>query len=273
MTYRRCRSRSQAFRVLADPRLHCPAVPFTYFAHQIFVLPFKLVRPRWFDGTALCIGSMAPDFAYAFDALPLEFASHTAVAQFTWTLPFTLLATLCVRQLATPFGEQLPAPLGLEVQALSRSRHSPLVTAWSALLGGFSHVFIDGFTHAHGWAAAEFPSLRVELFDAFPVSKLLQYTGHTLGTLVGFGMFARLVAARRVSLWNGDAAPAERREPERWFWQFVAVGSLLSIAAASSAIVTGGGLPAAIMRASWVLLAVLVVASLRAVKRARATRA
>ncbi|HKP63187.1 MAG TPA: DUF4184 family protein [Polyangiales bacterium] len=239
-------------------------MPFTYFAHQVFVLPFKVARPRWFDGTALCIGSMAPDFAYAFEALPFEFGSHTASSQFTWTLPFTLLATLCVRRLATPLGEQLPSPLGLEVQALSRSRHSPLVSAWSALLGGFSHVFVDGFTHGHGWAVAEFPSLRAEVFDAIPVSKVLQYTGHTLGTLIGFAMFARLVAARRVSQWNGDADSAEAREPERWFWPFVAAGSLLSIPAASSVLVTGGGAPAAIMRASWVLLAVLVVATLRA---------
>lgn len=75
---------------------------------------------------------------------------------------------------------------------------------------------------------------------------------------------ALLVAARRVSLWNGDAGPARRREPERWFWPFVAAGSLLSLPAASSVLVTGGGAPAAIMRASWVLLGVLVVATLRA---------
>ena len=239
-------------------------VPFTYFAHQVFVLPLKLARPRWFDGTALCIGSMAPDLAYAFDASPLEFRSHTAVAQFTWTLPLTLLATFCLRFLAIPLGEQLPAPLGLEVQALSRSRRSLLMSTSSALLGGFSHVFIDGFTHAHGWAVAVFPSLRLELFDSFTLSKLLQYTGHTLGTLIGFAMFARLVVARRVSLWNGEAGRRVSRKPERWFSKFVAAGSLLSIPAASSVLFTGGGLPTAIMRASWVGLAVLVVASLRA---------
>ena len=66
-------------------------MPFTYFAHQAFVLPLKLARPRWFDGTALCIGSMAPDFAYAFEMLPFAFESHTIISQFTWTLPVGIM--------------------------------------------------------------------------------------------------------------------------------------------------------------------------------------
>ena len=31
---------------------------------QVFVLPLKAWRPRAFDGTALCIGSMAPDLPF-----------------------------------------------------------------------------------------------------------------------------------------------------------------------------------------------------------------
>ncbi|MEY4576015.1 MAG: hypothetical protein RL701_718, partial [Pseudomonadota bacterium] len=68
-------------------------MPFTFFAHQTIVMPFKWAKPRWFDGMALCIGSMAPDFAYALDHTPLSFHSHNIPEQVVWTIPLTLLLT------------------------------------------------------------------------------------------------------------------------------------------------------------------------------------
>ena len=36
-------------------------MPATFPSHAAAVLPLKLWRPRWFDGVALVVGSMAPD--------------------------------------------------------------------------------------------------------------------------------------------------------------------------------------------------------------------
>ena len=36
-------------------------LPLTWFAHQVPMIGMKLARPKWFDATALCIGSMMPD--------------------------------------------------------------------------------------------------------------------------------------------------------------------------------------------------------------------
>ncbi|MEU7905931.1 DUF4184 family protein [Actinoplanes sp. NPDC049118] len=39
----------------------------TFSSHPAAVLQLKVWRPRWVDGVALAIGSMAPDLAYALD--------------------------------------------------------------------------------------------------------------------------------------------------------------------------------------------------------------
>src|SRR5262249_10201056 len=94
---------------------HRTPMPFTYFAHQVLVIPLKMARPRWFDGTALCVGSMAPDFAYALSGTHLEFASHTIVAQLLWSVPITWCMTQLFRtRIAAPLGAQLPGVLGAE---------------------------------------------------------------------------------------------------------------------------------------------------------------
>lgn len=225
-------------------------MPFTYFAHQLFVLPFKHQKPHRFDGTALCIGSMAPDFAYALERSPLAVSTHNLPAQLFWTLPVTCALTWLIRsQLAVPIGAQLPAPLGSEVQALTGSRHPFSVTAYSAVLGGLTHLFADAFTHPHGWAFEHIGFLRTMVFDWLTVATLLQYLGHTLGTALGFTWFSRLVASRRISHWNGATAlPLEPRVS--WFWPALLQGSALCALVAVLLLVRGYVVSIAIMRAS-----------------------
>jgi hypothetical protein len=229
------------------------AMPFTYFAHQLFVLPLKQSKPRWFDGTALCIGSMAPDFAYALERSPFAVSTHNLPAQLFWTLPVACALTWLIRnRLAVPLGAQLPAPLGGEVQALANSRHPFGVTASSAVLGGLTHIFVDAFTHPHGWAFERLSVLRVMLFDLVTVSTALQYLGHSVGTALGFMWFARLVAARRISGWNGSAAIVLEAEVPRvrWFWPTLAQGSALCALVAALLMLRGYVVSIAVMRAS-----------------------
>lgn len=130
-------------------------MPFTLFAHQSVVLPLEWVRPRWFDGAALCFGSMAPDWAYAFEGTRLSVRSHTLPAQLWWTVPTAVAATLLLRHLvAAPLSRELPGWIGAQVGALARARRSLVLTITSALVGGLSHVFIDGFTVTHPAAAS-----------------------------------------------------------------------------------------------------------------------
>lgn len=241
------------------------AMPFTFFAHQVVVLPLKCARPRWFDGTALCVGSMAPDLGYALNGTPLAFSSHRIVAQLFWSLPITLWLVAFIRDaLADPLGARLPAPLGPELRALAVSRHGLGTTISSALLGAFSHIFVDGFTHTHSWAARRFEFLRHVVFEVaghhVTVAVLLQYTSHVLGTALGVAMFVSLIGRGRISTWSGahDCAGATQPNTPR-FWAPLAISFAVAPLAALSAAATGGGLSTAIIRAAWVVFAGLAL--------------
>jgi hypothetical protein len=234
-------------------------MPFTFFAHQSFVMPLKAARPRWFDGTALCIGSMAPDLAYATYGTPLAFDSHKLLAQLTWSLPVALILTLIVRRvLAEPVGLVLPGHLGVEVRALSRSRHPPWVMVWSALVGALSHIFVDGFTHTGGWAATRIPWLQHTVSElaghTFTVAGVFQDVGHVVGTAAGIALLWYFVSRRRFSTWSGvgpDVGALPSPPPPPIFWVAVAGGLALAALAAMTVASTGGGGDVAIIRAAW----------------------
>lgn len=231
-------------------------MPLTYFAHQLFVLPLKAARPRWFDGTALCIGSMAPDFAYAWVGTRLAFSSHHALAHLTWSLPVTLLCTRIVRAyLAEPIGAQLPDPIGCEVRALARSVHHWAITVMSALLGSFSHVFVDSFTHRHGWGYDHFRVLHQHVLPGWQVADALQYTGHVFGSLLCLLWCIRLCARHQVSAWNGSEHEPGRYPMLPWFWPALRSLAVLCAAVTLLLVFRGDSMPVAIMRASYLAFA------------------
>ena len=235
-------------------------MPLTYFAHQLFVLPFKSLAPRQFDGTALCIGSMAPDFAYAFVDTPWFFHSHTLQAQVTWSVPVTyLLSRVTRRFLAEPLGAQLPDPLGCEVRALAHTSHPWWITVLSALLGGMSHIFVDSFTHRHGWGYDHFAVLHRVVAPGWQVADVLQYVGHSLGSLLAGLWMWRLCVTHRVSAWNGAAHEARSvSRPAPWFWPTLQLGAAACALAAALGVYAGMALPIAIIRASYLGLALLL---------------
>ena len=232
-------------------------MPLTYLAHQLAVIPLKAARPRWFDGTALCIGSMAPDFAYAFTGTPLGFGSHNLRAQLFWSLPVTLLLTRIVRAwLAEPIGAQLPEPYGSQVRALARSTHAWFVTVISALVGGVSHVLMDSCTHRHGWGYNHFAWLHVHVSPSWQVADVLQYVGHTLGTLLCALLVMRLCAAQCVSSWNGSQQSLTTTErPAPWFWSALTLLAAVCGALAVLVVARGDGIPVAIIRGSYAAFA------------------
>lgn len=238
-------------------------MPFTYFAHQLVVIPLKCARPRWFDGTALCVGSMAPDFAYALEHTPAAFASHNLPAQLFWSVPVALATTLLFRtRVADPLGAQLPGVTGTELRALAQSRRALWVTAVSGLIGGLSHLFLDGFTHKTGWGTNHIAALHHVVGSVagqpIPVWALLQYLGHTLGTPLGLLLMAALIRKRAFSRWNAvPPQPEARLDGSAPLWRLV----LLSLPLAVLATWSGHNLPVAIIRGTLTCLLGLALAA------------
>jgi hypothetical protein len=198
-------------------------MPFTFLAHQAPVLPLKRWGPRAFDGTALVIGSMAPDLVYVLDGTSWEIDAHSVTGQIIWCLPLTVVLTWLLKRYVTPVvgtwlsGRRSGLLRGLA--ALGRwdarpSWHNGVVLVSSALIGSFSHIAFDGFTHPDGWAMnrlPQFESRAVTLPAAMSgrdmaMSTVLQILASVGGALVALWSLWRL--ARRLRVPN---APAPHR--------------------------------------------------------------
>jgi hypothetical protein len=188
-------------------------MPATFPSHPGFVLPLKAWRPRWFDGVALAVGSASPDIAYLLDGSgwPVWPLSHEPLGLVVWCLPVTLAVAWLLRQAAPVVAAHLPpAGLGLrDYGALGRNPHRWYVTAWSAGLGGASHLVAD-------LLEAREPESEAGL--------------HLLGGLVFLLVLRHVGRHGLIRKWHGPA-PAVPRRP-RLFW---GVATVVAVAGALAA--------------------------------------
>lgn len=194
-------------------------MPLTFFAHQAPVLPLKIARPEAFDGTALCLGSMAPDLAYPLGSR-LNEISHTPLGVVTWAVAFTVAGCLAVRRWVAPTAfAHLPDAGWLRLHSLrvlGRRRPPLRQTVVSGTVGAATHVFIDGFTHPERfgtrWLGLDRMFIDVPLLHrTMTVSHALQLAGHTVGSLLGLALLAHVGRRRLVERWYGTPAVRDAR--------------------------------------------------------------
>ena len=217
-------------------------MPFTFFAHQVPVLPLKTWRPRWFDGTALVISSMAPDLAYAFG--PTVLHGHHLDGLFTICVPMTLTVTFVVRRFVADVAFAYldhPRFQLADFRALATRRPPVWQTVISAVLGAGSHILLDSFTHDFGWGARvlgwNHPVIFHLLGRDFTVARTLQYVGHTFGSITCVVMLWLLTRRGRMADWYGThVIQAARschvtRRQRLAFWTVTLMFGMLSSAA------------------------------------------
>ncbi len=189
-------------------------MPLTFPSHPVAVIPLKLWRPRWFDGVALVIGSMTPDFAYVFDGsgLPVWPFSHQLAGLVGWCLPMAFVGSWLVRRAAPVMAAHLPSGGWLALRdygSLGASHHRWWITASSALIGASSHLALD-------WLEARVPAA--------------EYPMHVAG-IIGLLFLAAFVGRRRLlRQWHGDAPV--RRPRFGLFWSVAASVTLPAAAIA-----------------------------------------
>ena len=122
----------------------------TFLSHQAIVLPLKIAAPRWTSGTALVLGSMAPDVEYFLRGYPDSTISHTLLGQVTFCLPVTLaLYWVVTRVIAEPAAAHAPAFRDFRLRDYALVRHQTegvrhwAIVASSALIGSCSHIVLD----------------------------------------------------------------------------------------------------------------------------------
>lgn len=144
------------------------AVPLTFGAHQAPLVWLKMRAPRRVDGVAAAIGSMSPDFAYVLAGSRLATDAHHNVVGFTATCVVSMAVVwLFVRVVLPVLPAHLPQLGTWRLQDWRSLADRPLRTAPVALwvvIGAFSHVLFDSFTHDDGWFAQHVPAWRTAWF-------------------------------------------------------------------------------------------------------------
>lgn len=257
-------------------------MPFTFFAHQVPVLPLKERAPDRWDGLALVVGSIIPDLWYTTSGwlygpfgIPLWVSGHRLdlIIQ-NCVIPGTILAILLRRWTMPVVPAVLPKAGFLRLRdyrLLALSNHRWWVTAYSVLVGAFTHIVMDAFTHYDGFVVEALPALRDPLFTVgdrtVAVYKALQIGGHILGSAVGGYLLVRISRLKLQWTWHGYEGrrppdPVVHEPGQAVVWAVLAIGATLSIAYGTLRLAQGDGGVPAFMAASSVGILTLLAAGL-----------
>jgi Domain of unknown function (DUF4184) len=168
-------------------------MPFT-FSHPAIVLPFVFLPRKWFSLTGLVVGSLTPDFEYFLRMKVVSLYSHTLGGLFWFDIPLGILIAFTFHNIVRDsFFENLPSFLQSRLVKYKNFdwnnyfKKNWIVVIISILIGSFSHIFWDGFTHSHGYFVEIIPDLRnIETFFSIqiPVFKILQHSSSLVGGIL-----------------------------------------------------------------------------------------
>ncbi|RJQ50720.1 MAG: DUF4184 family protein [Desulfobacteraceae bacterium] len=164
-------------------------MPFT-FSHPAAVVPFAKTR---LSLSALVVGSMSPDFIYFVYLKPNGESTHTLSGIFLYCLPAGLLVLFIYHLLVKmPLQSILPCRAPQHGFDLSRpftlqSMGRLALVAFSVVIGAFTHLAWDAFTHEDGWVLKFLPFLNVTVFDLgfdkVPLTRILHHFSSVAGAL------------------------------------------------------------------------------------------
>jgi len=168
-------------------------MPFT-FSHPALVLPLKFLPRHWFSMSGLIIGSLTPDFEYFIRMRIQSDYSHTIGGLFWFDMPLGIIITFIFHDIVRDsLFDNLPIFLKSKFAPFKQFNWNQYfkthwgIVLFSILIGAFSHIFWDSFTHEQGYFVKTIPILSqtIELFGRqIPILKIIQHTSTLLGGLV-----------------------------------------------------------------------------------------
>lgn len=209
-------------------------MPFT-FAHPAYAAPLKLLFPRRISLTGLIMGSMAPDFEYFIALEPHRTIGHSTLGLFAQALPLSfLLAWMFHYFMKDGLAVHSPSLFGLDARLAALSARYPwklsglsscFVFAISVVIGFYSHVLLDSFTHQSGYFVQRIGFLERGAAFGVPVYKLLQH-GLSLAGLLGQAAALLILLGRTEP--SPAYTPASAGSKAR-FWGGAAAAALLIV--------------------------------------------
>lgn len=145
-------------------------MPFT-FAHPAAVLPLKKFCPR-LNLPALITGSITPDLGYYMHNWMWSVSGHSFIGSLTFDIPAGLILLSVFYLTIRPIARLLPYPHREACSQICPTIKLPSLAALftaclSILVGAWTHIIWDGFTHANGWCVREFAALTPTVFTLY----------------------------------------------------------------------------------------------------------
>lgn len=167
-------------------------MPFT-FAHPVAVLP---LRNKYFNLSGLVLGAMAPDFIYFILFSPSSSIGHSFLGFILFNLPMCfLLNYLFYKYIQEVFVLSLPNFISRKYMFITKyknqltTREDVIKFSYSCIIGMFTHVLWDAFTHKTGFFVEKFIILSRSfiIFETHvPVYKILQHGSTLVGAIIIF---------------------------------------------------------------------------------------
>ncbi len=165
-------------------------MPFT-FSHPAIIIPFTFFPRNWFSVSGLIIGSVVPDFEYFLRMRVQSNYSHTFYGVFWFNLPFgIILAFVFHNYIKNSLIDNLPTILNLrffrykQFEWTNYFKKDWMIVIISILIGVFSHLLWDSFTHSDGYFVTKLFFLN-NTFSVYglkiAVFKLLQHSSTLIG--------------------------------------------------------------------------------------------
>jgi hypothetical protein len=168
-------------------------MPFT-FSHPALVLPLSYLPKRYYSLTELVIGSLTPDFEYYIRMELKGNFSHSLLGLFLFDLPIgILLAFLFHNIIRNNLFKNLPMFFKSRFLFFSSFNWNQyfiknwFVVVVSVLVGAFSHLFWDSFTHHDGFFVNKINALQQSIYflnQNIPVFKILQHSSTLFGGFI-----------------------------------------------------------------------------------------
>jgi hypothetical protein len=177
-------------------------MPFT-FAHPAIVLPLKnKYFSKYFSLTGLAVGSILPDFEYFIRMKMVSNYSHTILGLFLFNLPLGIIFCFIFHNIIRndlfinmPYFLRTRLCIYTEFNWNQYFLKNPVLIIFSLLIGSFSHLLWDSFTHFDGYfvETINFLSYSITISHVtIPVYKILQHLSSLLGCLIIFCAIIKL---------------------------------------------------------------------------------
>jgi hypothetical protein len=130
-------------------------------AHPAAVLPLRRYCPQRLNFAALVIGSLAPDASYLLGEKAGGAFGHSLLGSVAFCLPVGIVLVALFYGLRSPVVKMLPAPYPQLFLPFCRRPLGPLwLVVVSLLIGVWTHLLWDSFTHKDGWCVEHLPVLQ-----------------------------------------------------------------------------------------------------------------